>query len=401
MGNSFTRDEMLIIQRLFEDTLLGYAFEIKRMNSNNYIYVIEDSLVLLVSFVPNFAAQYESAETYLREYNMNRYLEEDYSGDAFEHFAIEEITPNQIGFKFNSENLSEMINAELGEELQSAYLGYEKFRGYKRVYWCLDRETTAEYVDRVLPELRLKERYNLWPGQLYNFIIYQFQDATLSNHYAASYTIGSPQSFVNKMGLSYIKSGRFVTDTTRHNYSSSFENALKTWKGVKRQKRLEEHLSYFLLQKNIREKDDVWRYADELLEKAYAGAFDDIEKISYYRPKNKWISEEQVFRLVKKLYKEHRVIYQHRPLYLKSSIGGQMSYDVFISGLNVAIEYQGKQHFEPVDFFGGRESFEKLKKRDREKAIISKQHGVKLVHINYWEEITPELIKSRVENGDS
>ena len=65
------------------------------MNSNNYIYVIEDSLALLVSFVPNFAAQYESAEAYLREYNMNRYLEEDYSGDEFEHFAIEEIRKRQ------------------------------------------------------------------------------------------------------------------------------------------------------------------------------------------------------------------------------------------------------------------------------------------------------------------
>ena len=41
-----------------------------------------------------------------------------------------------------------------------------------------------------------------------------------------------------------------------------------------------------------------------------------------------------------------------------------------------------------------------LKKRDREKASISKQNGIKLVYINYWEEITPELIKSRVENAD-
>ena len=126
----------------------------------------------------------------------------------------------------------------------------------------------------------------------------------------------------------------------------------------------------------------------------------DLEKIPYHTPSNKWVSEESVYLLTKKLYKGFKVIYQHRPFYLKSSIGGQMSYDVFISGLNVAIEYQGKQHFEPVDFFGGRESFEELKKRDREKASISKQNGIKLVYINYWEEITPELIKSRVENAD-
>ncbi|MBE6028863.1 MAG: hypothetical protein E7226_01775 [Clostridiales bacterium] len=74
-----------------------------------------------------------------------------------------------------------------------------------------------------------------------------------------------------------------------------------------------------------------------------------------------------------------------------------MSFDVFITGLNVAIEYQGKQHFEPVDFFGGVEAFESVQKRDREKAELSKEHGVKLVYINYWENVTAELIRERVE----
>lgn len=392
MGDSFTRNVMIVIKRLFEKTLLGYSFEIKIMNSNNYIYVIEDSLALLVSFVPNFAAQYESAEAYLREYNMNRYLEEDYSGDEFEHFAIEEITPNQIDFKFDSKGLSKMINTELGEEFQRAYLGYEKFRGYKRVYWCLDRETTAEYVNRIMPELCLRERYDLWCGNPYNFIIYECQAADGTLHYVCDYTITSPQKIVLKTGRGYVKTGHFLTET--------FEKALMTWKNKRRFQRIEEHLSYYIVRECIREKDDVWRRARQLAELAREHKLIDLEKIPYHTPSNKWVSEESVYLLTKKLYKGFKVIYQHRPFYLKSSIGGQMSYDVFISGLNVAIEYQGKQHFEPVDFFGGRESFEELKKRDREKASISKQNGIKLVYINYWEEITPELIKSRVENAD-
>ena len=73
-----------------------------------------------------------------------------------------------------------------------------------------------------------------------------------------------------------------------------------------------------------------------------------------------------------------------------------MSYDVFISKLNIAIEYQGQQHFEPVDFFGGEMAFEELKKRDVEKAFVSTQNGVKLVYINYWEERSPQLIVDRV-----
>lgn len=90
------------------------------------------------------------------------------------------------------------------------------------------------------------------------------------------------------------------------------------------------------------------------------------------------------------------VTFQHRPFFLRTPIGGQMSYDVYISGLNVAIEYQGKQHFNPVDFFGGYTAFQNVQRRDKLKADLSRAHGVKLVYVNYWEDITPALIVERV-----
>lgn len=59
----------------------------------------------------------------------------------------------------------------------------------------------------------------------------------------------------------------------------------------------------------------------------------------------------------------------------------------------MAIEYQGKQHFEPVEIFGGKDNFEKQKKRDVLKKKLSDENGIKLVYINYWEDITAELIR--------
>ena len=70
---------------------------------------------------------------------------------------------------------------------------------------------------------------------------------------------------------------------------------------------------------------------------------------------------------------------------------------MYISELKVAIEYQGKQHFEPVVFFGGEESYKKTVERDKIKQELSRKNGVKMVYINYWEEITPQLIRERVE----
>ena len=38
-----------------------------------------------------------------------------------------------------------------------------------------------------------------------------------------------------------------------------------------------------------------------------------------------------------------------------------------------------RQHFEPVEFFGGKEVFHKTVERDKRKADLAKRHGVKLL----------------------
>ena len=73
-----------------------------------------------------------------------------------------------------------------------------------------------------------------------------------------------------------------------------------------------------------------------------------------------------------------------------------MSYDVYICGLKTAIEYQGKQHFEPVEYFGGKENYEKQVERDKLKLELSEKNGVKLIYINYWEDVTPDLIIEKI-----
>lgn len=74
-----------------------------------------------------------------------------------------------------------------------------------------------------------------------------------------------------------------------------------------------------------------------------------------------------------------------------------MSYDVFIAGLNIAIEYQGKQHFEPVEFFGGEDAYKKTVERDILKKQLSTKHGINLVYINYWEEISEKLLTEKIK----
>ena len=62
----------------------------------------------------------------------------------------------------------------------------------------------------------------------------------------------------------------------------------------------------------------------------------------------------------------------------------------------IGIEYQGKQHFEKVDYFGGEKQFERQKKWDKEKQEICQYLGIELVYFYYNEKITESLVKEKL-----
>ncbi len=67
--------------------------------------------------------------------------------------------------------------------------------------------------------------------------------------------------------------------------------------------------------------------------------------------------------------------------------GGQLSYDFIIRNkekqIIYAIENQGKQHYEPIDFFGGEEQFKKQQIHDNLKREYCSTHNIKLIEIPY------------------
>ena len=62
-----------------------------------------------------------------------------------------------------------------------------------------------------------------------------------------------------------------------------------------------------------------------------------------------------------------------------------------IPELNYCIEYDGRQHFEPVFDFGGDYRFEKIKKHDEIKNIYCLEHNIKLLRISYKDNIENKL----------
>lgn len=70
---------------------------------------------------------------------------------------------------------------------------------------------------------------------------------------------------------------------------------------------------------------------------------------------------------------------------LKSDSGYPLSYDFVVHGedIDTIIECQGKQHYEPIEYFGGEDQFEVQKENDAIKGRYARDNGYRLVYIPY------------------
>lgn len=118
---------------------------------------------------------------------------------------------------------------------------------------------------------------------------------------------------------------------------------------------------------------------------------EDLYRVKLGMPKigEGWISETELFYKIANHFKEHEVINHARPSWL-----GRQHIDIYFPKLNLGIEYQGLQHYEPVDFFGGQEAFEKNIQRDENKRRICRENNCILIYVNEkysFEEVTIEI----------
>lgn len=73
-----------------------------------------------------------------------------------------------------------------------------------------------------------------------------------------------------------------------------------------------------------------------------------------------------------------------------------LPFDFYLPNLNICIEYQGLQHFEPVGEFGGEESFKHQKVKDDIKRNFCKDNNIKLIEIPYWEKDIEKYLVEKI-----
>lgn len=91
---------------------------------------------------------------------------------------------------------------------------------------------------------------------------------------------------------------------------------------------------------------------------------------------SQWSSEQYLLDKIKTTFPKEVVIGQGSPIWLE----GQR-FDIWLPELNAAIEYNGIQHYKPVDIFGGFEGFLATQSRDKLKRNKCKTNGVQLLEV--------------------
>ena len=71
-----------------------------------------------------------------------------------------------------------------------------------------------------------------------------------------------------------------------------------------------------------------------------------------------------------------------------------MSLDFYLPDLNIAIECQGIQHFQPIEYFGGEKAYNNQVERDFIKSKLCQENNIKLIYINYFDK--KEIITEKI-----
>lgn len=106
--------------------------------------------------------------------------------------------------------------------------------------------------------------------------------------------------------------------------------------------------------------------------------------------------ESQGERQVRQWLENHDIIYSYQKIFTDCRDKKMLPFDFYLPEYNLCIEYDGKQHFEPVDFSGNGKSvalacFMMTQKHDEIKNNYCKDNNIHLLRIPYFKNVEYEL----------
>lgn len=96
-------------------------------------------------------------------------------------------------------------------------------------------------------------------------------------------------------------------------------------------------------------------------------------------------------RQVRQWLEKHYIRYKYQASFEDCRDVLPLPFDFYLQDYNVIVEYQGRQHYVPIEHFGGQEKFELQQKHDMIKREYCRNNNFKLLEIPYYANIEEEL----------
>lgn len=128
-------------------------------------------------------------------------------------------------------------------------------------------------------------------------------------------------------------------------------------------------------------------------DKEYREIENEVREIfGYPRIGERWISETLLYKMVQVFFPSLEVVHHYRGKELEG-----LEIDIWIPELKVGIEYQGIQHFEVINHWGGEDGLKKRTENDKKKKKICKSLGYNLIEFRHNENLTEEKLRKKLE----
>lgn len=197
-------------------------------------------------------------------------------------------------------------------------------------------------------------------------------------------------------------SSNYKSDFLKYNFYNKYKKDLDILKLLKFRR------NRSLNKKNFNLDDCVqYRYYDEFKVDSYDHqiSFDEIQKnreiikneLNTLWTSAKWKNEETLFQNLKLLLAPKNIIpiKWHQNQKLK-----RQHLDIYfeINKKKYGVEYQGKQHFKPIKFFGGKKALKNRIRLDKLKRIRCSRAKISLITFNYNEQIDKQSVTQKLLN---
>ena len=88
---------------------------------------------------------------------------------------------------------------------------------------------------------------------------------------------------------------------------------------------------------------------------------------------------------IDKYLKDNNIKYESQKKFDECKYKNKIPFDFYLPDYNLCIEFDGVQHFEPVNKFGGEEALKINKEKDSIKNKFCKDNNIDLLRIHYTE----------------